>query len=520
MTLTAQEESALLSAFREIETERKNALRCMFEGTQLSPKSRISDAKTLLKEAKSCKEKITKIPGVALPSLTMPTINVNIFRGINLLDISKLSIPSLSLPFINLDLIPDIPLINIPGFSLANLRINLKGILINKDLFPNISLRALVYALAVKWPDINFPSLLWDFSNILNINFDVLFPTIKINYPDFFNINLDISLPSIAIPDVNFPTLPTLELPNINFGNIDLGSINIPGIDLPEMIKIPGFEKVLKLLLELFDALDLNIIIEELSAEFIVEFFSSALPIVQQVKAGAQAAHKWGKAAQDWHKANKTEQHKPFLLPGDARSACDAVKTLLIQSRDQHAALAGIETTQLAVSTAGLFADLGGITGPAVAAAAAVAKTCQKIIIMGARYKEMKNVNLVLSNSPAELLSAHIFTISPLLACYYLTNNTTSNVLNILSKNIIQDNWMSEWERNKLMHLDPLIKESQRFIQESRYVLTPIRQDKGMFTPLGRMEKLQASFKLYIQKKLGRAPANTVIATHKNIGKR
>ena len=86
-------------------------------------------------------------------------------------------------------------------------------------------------------------------------------------------------------------------------------------------------------------------------------------------------------------------------------------------------------------------------------------------------------------------LDSNIFQVSPLLGCYYLANSTTSNVLNILCDNILMDNWMLDAETNKKKHLDPLIKDSQRFIDKSRYVLSPIRQDKGMYVERGYFEK-------------------------------
>jgi hypothetical protein len=518
MPLSSQEETQLRLAFVEIDNERKESLRKMFAGTQLKPKSRLEDAKTLAQSAKASKDKLAAVPGIAIPNLNIPTLNLNLFKGLDLRGLVDFRIPTLSLPGIDLSWIPDIKLGSIPGFNLPRIRLNLKGILKFKDLLPNISLRALVYALAVKWPDINIPSLLLDLSKILNIDFDILFPTLRLRFPDFFDIDLNFSLPHLSLPDINFPGLPQLDLPNINLGEFDFSFINIPGLNFPELIKIPGFDKVLRLLFELFDAIDLNAIIAELGAEFLVEFFSSALPIVQQVKAGAQAASNWGTAASDWHKARKTTVQRTFLLPGNARDACDAVGTLLRTSRNEHAALAAIQTTQLATSTAGLFADLGGVTGPAVAAASAVAKTCQKVVIMGARYKEVKQVNLILSTTPAEHLTSNIFKVSPLLGCYYLANNTTSNVLNILSDNIIEDGWMTQAELNIKNHLNPLIKECQRFILESRYVLDPIRFNKAMYVEKGTFEKLKESAALYIKKKLGRAPATARVATHKYIG--
>jgi hypothetical protein len=518
MPLTIVEETELNAAFMAIRKERKDSLRLMFAGTQLQAKSRLTDAQALATNAEACAAKLVAVPGVSIPTLDVPSLNLKIFHGIDLRALINFRVPTLSLPDVELGWIPDIRIGTLPGFDLPRVRLNLKGILKFKDLLPNISLRALAYALTVKWPNLSFPSLMLDLSKILSVDFDLAFPGLRLAYPDFFRINLEINLPHLSVPDVNLPSLPQIDLPRINLGEIDFRGINLPGVNFPEMIKVPGFDKVLRLLFELFDVIDLNTIIAELGAAFLVDFLSSALPVVQQIKSGAQAAMNWGTAAQDWHKARKTEKHKSFLLPGDARSACDAVAALLRNSRDEHAALAAIQTTQLGVSTAGLFADLGGVTGPAVAAAAAVAKTCQQVLIMGARYKEMKNVNLILRTAPEETLSSNIFAVSPLLGCYYLANNTTSNVLNALCDNIIVDGWMAQATQNKRNHLDPLIQEAQRFISESRYVLTPIRQNKGMYVELGLSEKIQQGAVLYVKKKFGKVPASTTVPTHRYIG--
>jgi hypothetical protein len=530
-----KEEIELQAAFMAIKRERRESLREMFTGTQLNPKSRVEDAKNLATDGKACVAAMKKIPGVTVPKIDVPSVNlpsidlpsidvpainlnINIFKGIDLRALVNFRIPTLSLPGVDLSWIPDIKLGKLPHFDLERIRINLKGILKFKDLLPDISLRALAFSLAVKWPSISFPSLIFDLSKILNIpfiDFDLVFPRFRLAYPDFFSIDLHIRLPDISVPDIN---LPSIAIPHIDLPEIDLSSLRIPDFDISGLIKIPGFDKVLRLLFSLFDLVDLPAIIIELGLAFIMDFVSAVLPIVQQVKAGAQAASNWAVAAQDWHKANKTKAHSKFLLPGNARDACEAVATLLRNSRDEHATLAGIQTTQLGASTAGLFVDLGGVTGPAVAAAAAVAKTCQKVLIMGARYKEVKKVNLILRSEPDRALASNIFQVSPLLGAYYLANNTTSNVLNILSNNLLEDDWMAHWEVNKREHLDPLIAESKRFILESRYVLAPIRQSKGMYQQLGFTERLQAGATLYIKKKLGRVPAGTRAPTHKFIG--
>ncbi|HVZ46858.1 MAG TPA: hypothetical protein VHA82_23830 [Ramlibacter sp.] len=519
MPLTFTEEIELRAAFMEIQRERKESLRQMFTGTQLVAKSRVEDAKTLAKEAKAAKEKVGAIPGVGLPELDMPSFNVKIFDGIDLRRLVNVRIPTLRLPGVDLSWIPDVRLGSIPGFSLPTVRLNLKGILKYKDLFPDISLRALAWQLAIKWPDLNFPSLMLDLSRILAIDFDLLFPDLKVHFPEFFRIDLRVSLPSVTLPDINFPSVPNVDLPEIDLSGFDFSGLHVPDVDFPRLLKVPGFDKVLKLLMEVFDSVDLHVIIAELGVEFFTDFVSSALPIVQQVKSGAQAAQSWGKAAQDWHKSRKTKKQREFLVPGNARDACDAVGLLLRNSRDEHAALAAIQTTQLAVSTAGLFADLGGATGPAVSAAAAVAKLLQKVIIMAARYKEMKAVNKILSTTPERELSSNIFQVSPLLGCYYLANNTTSTVLNVMSDNILEDDWMTEWEGNKRRHLEPLLRECTRFISESRYVLTPLRQTQGMYVKLGFTEKLKKGAELYVKKKLGRAPQHATVPSHRFVGR-
>ena len=518
MALTFQEEIALRAAFMEIQRERKQSLRAMFEGTRLVRKSKLEDAKEVLKEAKKAKKLAEQIPGITPPNLNNPfgSLNLNLLKGIDLKKLIDLDIPGLSLPGWDLNLIPNIRIGQIPGINLPNLP-NLKKYLKHLDLLPDISLRALFWQIGMKFPHLHLPSVALDLGHIFKVDFPKLIPDLKLKFPEFFNIDISVPLPNLSMPDINMPDLvPPIHL---DLPEIDLASLDLPGLDIPKLIRIPGFSKVLKLLIELFDVVDLPDVIGELGLDFIQDFISSALPIVQQVKSGAKAAKSWGEAAQDLHKSMKTKKHKPFILPGDARDAVDAVKSLLRQSSAEHATRAAIETTQFAVSTAGLFADLGGATGPATSAAAAVAKMCQKITLFALEYNQMKKINHLLKTTAGEALSSNIFSVSPLLGCYYLANNTTSNVLNIMVPNILEDDWMLDAANNKKKHLDPLIKDSQTFIGRSRYVLTPIRQNKGMYVEKSTFEKLKAHAALAIKKKLGRAPSHSTISTHKYIGK-
>ncbi|MEQ9327161.1 MAG: hypothetical protein RJQ21_07685 [Rhodospirillales bacterium] len=512
MALTASEETALRAAFMEIQRERRLSLQRMFEGTQLKPKSLLQDAKDMAKEANKTRKAMQKVPGINVPDVNLPSLNVGLFKGIDLRKLVDIDLPPFGLPGWKLSLVPNWRLGDIPGFNLPRVRINLKGIIKYKDLLPDIRLPVLVWSIGVNFPHLSLPSVLWDLEKIFGINLNLpdLFPEFAV--PDF-SVNLpNVALPDISLPHVNVPSI------DLDFPTINLSAIDIPDFDLSMYMKIPGFDGVLKLLFELFDAVDLPDIIAEIGLDFLTDFISGALPIVQQLKSGKNMIKEWGKAAQEFHKSRQVKKHMPFILPGNARDACLAVQRLLQESSAEHAGLATTHSAQFAVSTAGLFADLGAATGPATSAVAAAARTCQKVVIFAAKYKEMKKINAILRDNPGNTLTSNIFEISPLLGCYYLANNTTSNVLNILCDNILMDNWMMDAENNKKKHLDPLIKESQRFIDKSRYVLSPIRQSKGMYVQRGYFEKKKEAAGLYFKKKFGLAPQDAKVKSHRYIG--
>ncbi len=503
--LTFAEEIALQAAFMEIKRERRLALKEMFRGTQLKRKSLLADAKKLKDAAAKAKKAVGKIPNVSLPNIQIPTADINFNLNLPKIKISKLinfSLPNI--PGVNWGKLPDItlPSLKLPGFFKIDVRVNL----------PDISFKQLFGYIAINFPHIELPKIALHIAHNFNLDLNL----IKLSFPDFFDVDLDINLPNISIPDVNLPIgVPDID---IDIPNIDLSGLEIPGFDIPKLLKLPGFDKVLKLLIDLFDSVDLPNIVVDLGLDFMSDFFASALPIVQQVKSGTKAANTWRKAARDLHRSVKTKKHRQYILPGNAQGAVTAIRNLLRQSSAEHATLATIETTQFAVSTAGLFADLGAATGPAVAAAASFAKMCEQITVIAVEYKQVKKVNVILKTSTAENLGPDIFKVCPLLGCYYIANNTTSNVLNLLSADLLHDDWMTNAERNIKSHLNPLIKDSQRFIEKSRYALDPIRQSKGMYVELSTMEKLKGRFVLAFKKRFGRAPPEERAATHRYIG--
>ncbi|CAM3704327.1 hypothetical protein [Parendozoicomonas haliclonae] len=514
MALSMQEEIRLKAAFMEVTRERRLALEKMFAGTQLKVKDYKALAVEAVTAAKQAKKVVSSADGVHVPSLDMPSLNPDIFKGIDLPKLSKIKIPGLTLPDFPIARIPDINLGSLPGFDLPRFRLNLKGILRHKDLLPTINLRAMIWGLSQRWPHISLPSLVLDLQKLMGIDLPGQISGFKDAFPDFFSVDLRIPLPNLKLPDVNI----TMNLPNPSLPEINLPDLSVPGLNMSEMLKIPGFDKAMRLLVELFDVDDLQDILAELGQEFMLDFVSSALPVVQQVKSGALAAKEWGKSAQEFYRSCKTTKHKNALIPGDARAACDAIRRLLRESSADHAAVATIRTTQLGTSTAGLFADLGGVTGPAVSAASALAKLCHKLVVFGAKYKEMKRVNEILRTGNGHQLNSDLFNVSPLLGCYFIVNNDHMIVLNVIADNLMEDDWMNNAEKNKREHLDPLIKDAQRFIDKSRYVLTPLRATKGMYVKRDFISRLKEGATLYAKKKVGLAPKDAKVSSHRYIG--
>ena len=178
----------------------------MFKGTKLVRKSLIKDAKDMYSSAKEAKNLIGGVSVMNAPDITVgiPPLNVDIFKGINLKKLINMNLRFCSsVPKINL--IPDVKLGEILEFNLSKVLLNLKGILKYKGLFPNISLRTLVWSICVKYPHLNLPAI------AIGIDIGKIF---EIDFP-----NLPIFVPQVS-----------LDVPKVN-----PGEMRIPGIDLQKL---------------------------------------------------------------------------------------------------------------------------------------------------------------------------------------------------------------------------------------------------------------------------------------------
>lgn len=405
-------------ALMEIERQRQRNLAQLFKGTEFVPKMS-AQAKRAQELAEAAKNAATETRR-ALGQIGVPVVDIH------LPDISlpNISIPSIALPELGLPNLPafDIPDFGLPGFDLPSVR------------FPDLGI-----------PDFNIP------------RFD---------------------LPGVALPNLNLPDF-DLNLPNIHIPQLRVPSIDIPGLGSLDL-RIPGIRHVLQLLIELFDGLDLPDIALEIGAEFIVDWVATALPVLGQIKSGAQAAMEWGRAARRGYQVYQVGRQKAFILPGDPVAAADAVRVLLQREAAMHSGKASIRTTQFATSTAALALDAGAISGPLISTGSALANLSLRIYAIATQHKERVAGNELLRQP--EQLDAQVFGASPLLGAYLLTCSNTSDVINLLTSSIGAPGWMNDAERMK-RKIDPLLTESTKLIRASPYELKGLKSNKGIYLP-------------------------------------
>ena len=267
-----QQRKDLQIALDAIKESRKKAIDTVFKGRKLVPKkSKFLEAtKDVAGKAKNVKSSLSKL-GLDTPDINLETPNFDLFKGINF---KKLTVPRLSIPKLNLE-IPNITLGELPDWDINiinKLRIKLPS-WHNRHLsiLMNVHLGALIGALLDRIPDLEPYYISFQLEKIFGLNLKLVLPKIWFVMPD---------LGSVEIPNFN------INLDGLTIKNpisIDLASIEIPGFNMPQLRRIPGFGRVLKLMVELFDVADFSFIADlfgEVFTDIITDFVTSALPII------------------------------------------------------------------------------------------------------------------------------------------------------------------------------------------------------------------------------------------------
>ena len=151
----------------------------------------------------------------------------------------------------------------------------------------------------------------------------------------------------------------------------------------------------------------------------------------------------------------------------ERNSAVKALETLINREIAFNAATTTREFLALSAKSAGIAASWGGdVLSPAVGAANAVAGLVQTLTAAAIEFRDMRNGNVVLDGT----LDRSIFGKCPILACYFLTCASTSDLLNFFTGEIVTPGFMDRAEALR-KGIETARNKAARALATSRYVL-------------------------------------------------
>lgn len=205
----------------------------------------------------------------------------------------------------------------------------------------------------------------------------------------------------------------------------------------------------------------------------VADFVKQAAPVLGSLKSGLKMAQAWGEVAKSARDKYKLSQARFAIAKGDPEAALNAIGTLLNRELASNTTAATSATVSFSLQTAGLFADMGGVTGPAVATAQTLAELLQSIYEFVRDYKEVQRANKLLEIGA---LNLDIFENCPLLGCYFLAVQDHSTIIAFAVDEYGSANWMFDVER-MVQVLTPVLESSRRMIKASKFELKGIRID-------------------------------------------
>jgi|GEM_PF-4577652 len=151
----------------------------------------------------------------------------------------------------------------------------------------------------------------------------------------------------------------------------------------------------------------------------------------------------------------KVDKLSGIITPGNPRSSVMAVRKLLERKRNDFAYNATLDISAGSLQTAGVFADCGGLTGPAVGLAKAGLKLAHSIARTAQNFAEFRNGNELLTD-PSNFTAKDIEA-CPVLGTFLITEAETSTLLAFLADGDLGPNWMETVEGAK-GDIDTLIR--------------------------------------------------------------
>lgn len=205
----------------------------------------------------------------------------------------------------------------------------------------------------------------------------------------------------------------------------------------------------------------------------VADFAKQAAPILGSVKSGLKAAQAWAEVAKTCREKYQLHHARYAIADGDPEAALNAINVILTRELASNTVAASSATASFSLQTAGLFADMGGATGPAVAAVQTLAELLESIYVFVRDYKEVQRANSLLELGALNLA---LFETCPLLGAYFLAVQDHSTVIAFAVDEYGTANWMFDVER-MVEALTPVLESSRRMVSASKFELKGIRID-------------------------------------------
>jgi hypothetical protein len=234
-------------------------------------------------------------------------------------------------------------------------------------------------------------------------------------------------------------------------------------------------DKLTQAIIDLCPGLDISpdTVLRHIGLPNVADFVTQAAPVIGSIKSGLAMVSAWGDLAKTGREKYALSQARYAIAKGDPEAALNAIEVILNRELASKTASAATATLSFSMQTAGLFADMGGVTGPAVAAAQTIAELLQSIYEFVRDYKEVQQANDLLELGA---LNLELFESCPILGCYFIAVQDHSSVISFAVDEFGTANWMFDVER-MLKALTPVLESSRRMIQASKFELKGIRID-------------------------------------------
>jgi len=227
---------------------------------------------------------------------------------------------------------------------------------------------------------------------------------------------------------------------------------------------------------ELCPGIDPNHVFTALHLGGVEHFAANLAPFVGVISSGGKAVLGWVSVARKAYSMYDLKGYADAFAPKDPSAAFDAVLVLVKRELHSQIAKASVATTAFSGKALGVWADAGAVTGPVIGLLELLAEIFQTIVEYVRDYKECQAANEALR---VGALNLDLFTVSPVLGCYFLVVQDHSTIINFAVGDYGTPNWMFDVEQ-LVLKINDVLEKCRDLIRESRLEIPDMKNVKGL----------------------------------------